>query len=157
MNLRLIIIVSLILFAALWVPNISAAENIHFILDGSGSMWGRVEGKEKIVIAKKVILDLISNLPKDMQIGLTVYGHRSKSDCNDIEILVRTEEGNREILRKKIAGIIPKGMTPITGSIELVAKHIKHIKDKTNIPKTGDHISILVFIRYHFDKYCCSD
>ena len=30
-------------------------EKLYFILDGSGSMWGRVEGRTKIAIAKEVL------------------------------------------------------------------------------------------------------
>ncbi|OPX41023.1 MAG: hypothetical protein B1H13_04335 [Desulfobacteraceae bacterium 4484_190.3] len=37
----------------------SPAENLIFILDASGSMWGQVEGKAKIAIAKEVLTDLI--------------------------------------------------------------------------------------------------
>ena len=36
-----------------------SSQNIIFILDASGSMWGQVEGKAKIVIAKEVLTDLI--------------------------------------------------------------------------------------------------
>ncbi|KAB2822884.1 MAG: hypothetical protein F9K51_07925, partial [Candidatus Dadabacteria bacterium] len=36
----------------------SPAELI-LILDASGSMWGQVEGENKIAIAKKVLVDLI--------------------------------------------------------------------------------------------------
>ena len=132
------LILSLTFFSIISIQNVSAAENIHLILDGSGSMWGRVDGKEKIVIAKEVIQELISNLPMDVQIGLTVYGHRSKSDCQDIEILVPTGKGNRKILKEKIAGIIPKGKTPISKSLEIVAKHIRQIKNRTNIVLVSD-------------------
>ncbi|MGC1953104.1 MAG: hypothetical protein WA970_11140, partial [Gammaproteobacteria bacterium] len=32
---------------------------VLFILDASGSMWGKVEGKEKIVVAREVMANLI--------------------------------------------------------------------------------------------------
>ncbi|MFH2045215.1 MAG: hypothetical protein ABIK92_08705 [Pseudomonadota bacterium] len=34
-------------------------------LDASGSMWGQIDGKAKIVIAKEVLNDLIDTMPQD--------------------------------------------------------------------------------------------
>ena len=62
--------------------------NIMFILDASGSMWGQVEGKAKIAIAKEVLTGLIEELPDGLKVGLVAYGHRRKGDCNDVEELV---------------------------------------------------------------------
>ena len=66
----------------------SDEENLVLILDASGSMWGRVEGRPKIVIAKQVMTDLIQELPAGLNTGLVAYGHRRKGDCNDVEELV---------------------------------------------------------------------
>ena len=41
--------------------------NLLFILDGSGSMWGQIEGSPKIVIAKEVMARLVSELPENIQ------------------------------------------------------------------------------------------
>jgi Ca-activated chloride channel family protein len=62
--------------------------NMMFILDASGSMWGQVEGKAKITIAKEVLVGLIENLPEGLNVGLVAYGHRRKGDCKDVEELV---------------------------------------------------------------------
>lgn len=64
-----------------------AKSNILFILDGSGSMWAQVDNIPKIAIAKEVMIRLIQQLPDSVEAGLEVYGHRSKGDCNDIEII----------------------------------------------------------------------
>ena len=64
----------------------SAGTNVLFILDGSGSMWARLDNIEKIVIAKERLSVLVKELPEGVNIGLMVYGHRSKGDCNDIEL-----------------------------------------------------------------------
>ena len=72
-------------------PNIFATEvtgstkaqegNLVFILDASGSMWGQVEGKAKIDIAKEVLAGLIMDLPEGLNVGLVAYGHRRKGAC----------------------------------------------------------------------------
>jgi hypothetical protein len=138
MKKNLIIIGVLAFVCIVSVQNLMAEENIHLILDASGSMWGRVEGREKIVIAKEVLTDLIGKLPKDIQVGLTVYGHRSKGDCNDIQLLVPTEKGNRKILADRIASIVPKGKTPIAGSLEVVAKHLRQLEGNTTVILVSD-------------------
>jgi hypothetical protein len=54
------------------------------VLDASGSMWGQIDGKAKIEIAKEVMAELIDSIPSD-QTGLMVYGHRREGDCHDID------------------------------------------------------------------------
>ena len=68
-------------------PPAQVSATMVFILDGSGSMWGRIDGQPKIVIAKEVLSGLIPDLGPDTDLGLVSYGHRRKSDCNDVEIL----------------------------------------------------------------------
>ena len=63
--------------------NSEEAANTLFILDASGSMWGQIDGKPKITIAKEVMGKLVPELPRNARIGLIAYGHRRKSDCND--------------------------------------------------------------------------
>ena len=61
---------------------------IILILDGSGSMWGQIDGKTKIAIARKVVKNLVGDMAQDQPIGLVAYGHRQKKDCEDIEELI---------------------------------------------------------------------
>ena len=59
------------------------------VLDASGSMWGQIDGVNKIVIAREVIGDLLTRIPADMALGLTMYGHNRRGDCSDIETMVQ--------------------------------------------------------------------
>src|SRR3546814_19689455 len=43
-----------------------ASSNLLFILDASGSMWGRVDGEPKIVVAKDVMSRLVRQLPAEL-------------------------------------------------------------------------------------------
>lgn len=94
----------------------SPAELI-LILDASGSMWGQIEGENKITIAKKVLVDLIGELPDETNVGLIAYGHRDKGDCKDIETVVPPGPLDKTLLAEKIEAINPKGKTPITDSV----------------------------------------
>ena len=94
-----------ILIEFLFVQNQVSAEtigtNILFILDGSGSMWGRLDNVEKIVTAKEVMTELVNDFPEGINIGLEVYGHRRKGDCGDIEMLESLGKGDKATIIRK--------------------------------------------------------
>jgi len=113
------------------------AGKVLFILDASGSMWGRVEGKEKIVVAKEVMTNLVKELPEQIEVGLQAYGHRSKGDCNDIEVLVPVG-GDKENVIQAIQSINPKGKTPITRSFEAAGEKLKGVEEQTTVILISD-------------------
>ncbi|MBN1842920.1 MAG: VWA domain-containing protein [Deltaproteobacteria bacterium] len=119
-------------------PSAAPAGNLIFILDASGSMWGQVQGKAKIAIAKEVLTDLIEKVPDDAIVGLVVYGHRRKGDCNDVEELVPLGPIDKGKLIKEIQALSPKGKTPITLSVRKTAEKIKHLEDETTIILVSD-------------------
>ena len=51
---------------------------ILYILDGSGSMWGRVDGKIKIQVAKEVMTTLLKETPPGIDCGIMVYGSEKR-------------------------------------------------------------------------------
>jgi Mg-chelatase subunit ChlD len=116
----------------------SSGANILFILDASGSMWAKVEKKDKIAIAKEVMTNLIKELPEGVNVGLEVYGHRKKGDCDDIEVLIPVGKGNKDALIKQIQAIQPKGETPITKSLELAGEKLKEMEGETTVVLVSD-------------------
>jgi hypothetical protein len=138
---RLLCICVVILAGCLWGQHstsaASAGTNVLFILDGSGSMWGRLDNVEKIVIAKKRMVELVQEL-EGVNMGLIVYGHRRKGDCDDIEMMVPLGAGNKEAVIQQIQSINPKGKTPITKSIQLAAQHLETIEEETEIVLVSD-------------------
>ncbi len=116
----------------------SAGAKLLFILDASGSMWGIVEGKEKIVVAREVIANLINELPEGTQVGLEAYGHRSKGDCNDIEMMVPVGASDKAAVIEQINAINPKGKTPITKSFEAASERLKGVEEETTVVLISD-------------------
>lgn len=47
------------------------------ILDASGSMWAKLDGRDKIAIAKEVMSYLVRQLAEGVEVGIEAYGHRS--------------------------------------------------------------------------------
>ena len=127
-----------VLFSSL--PRVLYAEQgrVVLILDGSNSMWGRIEGKEKIVVAREVLDDVLSKLPEDMNVGLAAYGHRDKKACDDIELLLPPGKYSREKLITTINNVQPKGMTPITAALKLVAEKLSKSNAPTSLVLVSD-------------------
>ena len=111
---------------------------VLFILDASGSMWGQIENTAKIAIAKEVMTGLIQELPDTVQAGVQVYGHRSKGACDDIETLSLVGQHDKATLIQKIQSIQPKGMTPITRSLEIAGEQLKENETETTLVLISD-------------------
>lgn len=127
----------------LFVPlSVLGAEKslIFYILDGSGSMWGRVDGKIKIQVAKAVMNTLLKETPEGIDSGVMVYGHRKKGDCSDIEMIVPIGPLDKAAAVSKINGITPKGKTPISDSISRAVDQLKGIEAASTIVLVSDGI-----------------
>lgn len=133
---RLLLVVVLLLTAG---PAV-AAQNLLFILDASGSMWGRVDGEPKIVLARGVLADLVHSLPDAANAGLIAYGHNRKGDCDDIETLLPVAPLQREAMIARIDSLNPKGMTPITGAIAEATALLQQIEQTTGVILVSDGI-----------------
>ena len=57
-----------------------AADRAIIVLDASGSMWGQIDGRPKVEIARETLRTVPQSVPADMELGLMAYGHRRKGD-----------------------------------------------------------------------------
>ena len=97
---------------------------VEIVVDASGSMWGQMEGRTKIEIAKQILSGALAWLPIDVQLSLRAYGHqhgREQRDCEDTQLLVAPREGNRDEIRSAVVGLQPKGQTPLAFALTQVA------------------------------------
>ena len=99
--------------ASLLLPTLAAsAGQSVLVLDASGSMWGRLDGRTKIELAREAVDGMLQSWPQDETLGLVVYGHRRKGDCTDIETLLAPDNADRDALQAQVRQLTPKGMTP---------------------------------------------
>ena len=117
-----------------------AATNAVYILDGSNSMWGQIDGVAKIATAKSVISDLLKNSPPDLNVGLVAYGHRSEGKCDDIEILKALGPKDADTSVKLVNAIKPKGKTPIGGSLKVAGAMFSETDANNNIILVSDGV-----------------
>ncbi|NEW61394.1 VWA domain-containing protein, partial [Sulfurovum sp. bin170] len=108
------------------------------VFDASGSMWGQIDGKAKIEIARDALKNVVNEWNPKVELGLTVYGHRKKGDCNDIETLIPVGKIDKKKVISTIFAIKPKGKTPISRSIKKAAEELKYTEEKATIILISD-------------------
>ena len=134
-----------IMFAVLCLAGgVAAAQETQdgdaiLVLDGSGSMWGQINGEAKITIAKSVLADLLADLPEDRRLGLMAYGHRREGDCADIEELAPVGT-DRAAISKAVQGLTPRGKTPMADAIKLAAEKLNYTEKKASVILVSDGI-----------------
>jgi len=99
-----------------------AGPDTMIILDGSGSMWGQIEGRAKIEIARDALTGLLADWPEGRAVGLMAYGHRSEGDCGDIETLRAPGALDRDAMVAALGSVTPTGKTPIGAAVQRAAE-----------------------------------
>lgn len=105
------------------------------VVDASGSMWGQIQGQVKMEVARVAVREALTQWPQDRALGMVAYGHRSKTDCADIETLVPVSTLSVSRIGKSLDTLKPNGMTPIGDSLRTAAQLL---------PKDSDGVLILV-------------
>ncbi len=134
----LIYSISLMLFAG--IATAQDKPNTILVMDGSGSMWGQIDGVAKITIAQQVVTDLLETLPEDQRLGLIAYGHRERGNCTDIETLVAPGSGTRAAIADAVNGIKPLGKTPMTDSVIAAAEALRYTEDSATVILVSDGV-----------------
>jgi Ca-activated chloride channel homolog len=114
------------------------AARMVLVLDASGSMWGQIAGRAKIEIAKEVLTELIDQIPPNFHTGLTVYGHRRKGDCKDIEMVIPVGPHKAAAMKTQVQGISPKGKTPLSESVRQAAQALRHTEERATVILVSD-------------------
>jgi Ca-activated chloride channel family protein len=126
--------------ALLAAPVQAANTDAILILDASGSMWGQVDGQTKISAARQAVDAILARWKPDDRLGLMAYGHRTKGDCKDIEMMVPVSRFDPARIRAAVAGLNPKGKTPIADSLRAAAEALKATETKATVVLVSDGI-----------------
>ena len=89
------------------------------VFDGSGSMWGRMEGERpaKFAIARDALKAPMAAMQPDIRLGLASYGHRRQADCNAVEVIVPPEPGSAERIGGALGKLNPRGKGPVANGL----------------------------------------
>lgn len=110
------------------------------VLDASGSMWGVVDGQTKISAARQAVNSILSKWRPEDRLGLIAYGHRSKGDCKDIELLVPVSTFDPAKIKTAVDALNPKGKTPIADSLRAAAAALRSTENKATVILVSDGI-----------------
>jgi hypothetical protein len=106
---------------------ISTGGAVELILDASGSMLKRLDGKRRIVIAKEVLSEAVNeHIPPGTPVALRVFGHKEAGSCRtDLEISLAPLDPGKA--NKTIQGVNAMNLakTPIADSLAKVESDLK--------------------------------
>ena len=118
---QFLLAVLLAAWSAFSSPTAGAAEapSIIIVLDGSGSMWGRMEGQResKLVMAREGVGRGLAKLAQGTRVGVLSFGHRRGGDCSDTEVLVEPAPLDIERVMSPLERLNPRGRGPITKAL----------------------------------------
>ncbi|MBS0233772.1 MAG: VWA domain-containing protein [Proteobacteria bacterium] len=95
------------------------APTAMIVLDGSGSMWGRLPpaNRPKIDLVRQKLAQLLAT-PFSTRLGLVSFGHRRRGDCSDVELIGGPDSTRQDVL-DPIAKLNPRGPGPLTAGLKL--------------------------------------
>lgn len=101
------------------------SDAIYIIFDASGSMWQKLaDGAFKIDVAKQVLQDFVAGDFAGYELAFRAYGHRSKGDCRDSELIIQFGAPEKAVAKLKgfMGSVNPMGKTPISFSLREALK-----------------------------------
>jgi Mg-chelatase subunit ChlD len=116
---------------------------VEIVVDASGSMWGHMDGRTKIEIAKEILDDTLDWLPPDLNLSLRAYGHQSdpkEKNCEDTQLLVSPTSGDRAQIRTAIADLQPRGQTPLGFALGQVSSDLGNFDGERAVVLVTDGI-----------------
>ncbi|MEO0384816.1 MAG: VWA domain-containing protein [Pseudomonadota bacterium] len=110
-------------------------ERAILVFDGSGSMWGQINGVNKIVTARETLARVLPTFPATMELGLMAYGHNRRGDCNDIEMLVQTGPVTTTAapISDAVNTLNPRGKTPLSEAVRRAALELRYTEERATI------------------------
>ena len=110
-----------------------AADRAIIVLDASGSMWGQIDGKPKLEIARETLRTVLQTIPADMELGLMAYGHREKGSCEDIELIVPPAAGTASAITAAANSMKFLGKTPLSAATRQAAEALRYTEEKSTV------------------------
>ena len=109
---------------------------VMIVMDASGSMSEPAPGEpSKMLLAKKVLEQVLSKIDSSIPTGLRVYGSSKPGGdpvvaCQDSVLLVPVGTGNRGQMIDRLRDIKPTGMTPISYALREAVHDLKYVDVK---------------------------
>ncbi|MEH0075088.1 VWA domain-containing protein [Pannonibacter sp. Pt2] len=131
-----------LLAATIFCPPLAAvaqeAPRTIIVMDGSGSMWGQIDGRAKLEIAREAVARVVQGIPAQQELGLLAYGHRSKGNCGDIELLVPPGQGSGAAVVNAVNSMRFLGKTPLSAAVRQAAEALRYGEESATVVLVTD-------------------
>lgn len=101
------------------------------MIDGSGSMAGRIDGTTKLELARRAALGFINDLPKKVEASLLVFGQEGNNSdagkaksCAGIDVMAPMS-ADRALIRAAVGRVRAVGWTPLAAGLERAEAMLK--------------------------------
>lgn len=108
------------------------------VMDGSGSMWGQIDGRAKLEIARDTVARVLATMPPAQELGLIAYGHRRKGDCGDIELVVPPAAGTADQIAQRVNTMRFLGKTPLSAAVRQAADALRYGEEAATVVLVTD-------------------
>jgi Ca-activated chloride channel family protein len=121
------LVVGLALSSAMLCPAaVGAADEpptVIVVFDGSGSMWGNMEGTRasKLAVAREALQRGLARIGPQTRVGLASFGHR-RAGCADVEVILPPEPLDAGRIMAPLERLNPRGRGPLTLALQEAAK-----------------------------------
>ncbi|MFY0613131.1 MAG: hypothetical protein JXQ99_16490 [Hyphomicrobiaceae bacterium] len=91
------------------------APRLMIVLDGSGSMWGRLNGssRSKLAAIRQELGAALRAKGQNIAVGLTTFGARSGASCSSAETSLNAGPGQFDQLDRLLSAFNPQGRGPV--------------------------------------------
>jgi hypothetical protein len=94
---------------------------LEIIVDGSGSMWEKVDGSYKIVTVRDAVIEFLRTRPDSVHVGIRDFGSKvdgvKRDDCKNTRLLQPIQTNNTQELINSVSSISPVGSSPVAYAI----------------------------------------
>jgi hypothetical protein len=113
---------------------------VELILDASGSMLQRLDGKRRIVIAKEVLAKAVTDhIPPGTPVALRVFGHKQPNACRtDLEIPLAPLDPGKTVAVINGIQAMNLAKTPIADSLAAVESDLAGVQGRAAIVLVTD-------------------
>lgn len=124
--------------AVLASPVLAETPRSIIVMDGSGSMWGQIDGRAKLEIARETVATVLGGIPAEQELGLLAYGHRERGNCSDIELIVPPAPGTGADIAAQVGKMRFLGKTPLSESVRQAAEALRYGEEAATVVLVTD-------------------
>lgn len=99
---------------------------LMIVLDGSGSMWGKLsDGTDtKLALSQQFLIDSLKSARPNLKLGFASFGHRRAGNCADAQVIVAPNPGSAKNIIAHIEKHNPRGKGPLSLALRRAAEAI---------------------------------